>query len=83
MKKLMNKNMRGGRKEGINIYIYKMKIIPTWPRVSLPRFHQTALQNRSGEVGWDKKNSSPTQKLAYKKNFIREIDNFFPFFYVK
>ena len=26
-----------------------MKIIPTWPRASLPRFHQTALQDCSGQ----------------------------------
>ena len=26
-------------------------IIPTWPQASLPRFHQTALQDCSGEVG--------------------------------
>ena len=31
-----------------------MKIIPTWPRVSLPRFHQMALQDCTGEVGEDK-----------------------------
>ena len=31
-----------------------MKIIPTWPRESLPRFHQTALQDCSGKVGYDK-----------------------------
>ena len=28
-----------------------MKIIPTWPRVNLPRFHQMALQDHTGEVG--------------------------------
>ena len=28
-----------------------MKIIPTWPGASLPRFHQTALQDYSSEVG--------------------------------
>ena len=28
-----------------------MKIIPTWPKVSLPRFHQTDLQDRTGHVG--------------------------------
>ena len=28
-----------------------MKIIPTWPKTSLPRFHQTARQNLTGEVG--------------------------------
>ena len=27
-----------------------MKIIPTWSRASLPRFHQTALQDRSAIV---------------------------------
>ena len=27
-----------------------IKIIPTWPRVSLPKFHQTALQNRFGYI---------------------------------
>ena len=27
-----------------------MKIIPTWPRASLSRFHQTALQDRTGEI---------------------------------
>ena len=27
-----------------------MKIIPTWQRVSLPRFHQTALQYRTGRL---------------------------------
>ena len=26
------------------------KIIPTWPRESLPTIHQTALQDCSGEV---------------------------------
>ena len=31
----------------LNNQIYIMKIIPTWRRASLPRFHQTALQNRS------------------------------------
>ena len=31
-----------------------MKIIPTWPRASLPWFHQTALQDRNGKVGEDK-----------------------------
>ena len=31
-----------------------MKIIPTWPRVSLSWFHQTALQDFSGEVDSDK-----------------------------
>ena len=28
--------------------------IPTWPRASLPRFHQTALQDHTGEVGLDR-----------------------------
>ena len=28
-----------------------MKIIPTWLRVSLPRFHQIALQDCFGKVG--------------------------------
>ena len=28
-----------------------MKIIPTWPRASLPRFHQMALQDHSGNAG--------------------------------
>ena len=37
----------------INIYIYIMKIIPTWPRASQPRFHQTALQDCIGEVDKD------------------------------
>ena len=30
------------------IYLYILKIIPAWPRVNLPRFHQTALQGRFG-----------------------------------
>ena len=28
-----------------------MKIIPTWPQASLPKFPQTALRDYSGEVG--------------------------------
>ena len=31
-----------------------MKIIPSWPRVSLPRFHQMVLQDCTGEVDEDK-----------------------------
>ena len=31
------------------MYIMIMKIIPTWPRASLPRFHQTALQDHAGQ----------------------------------
>ena len=27
-----------------------MKIIPTWPRVNLPRFYQTALQDCTGQL---------------------------------
>ena len=47
-----------------------MKIIPTWPRANLPRFPQTALQDCTGEVDYDKihyiglKDTSPTQKLV-------------------
>ena len=26
-----------------------MKIIPTWPRASLPKFHQMALQDRTDQ----------------------------------
>ena len=26
-----------------------MKIIPTWPRMSLPRLHLTALRDRTGQ----------------------------------
>ena len=32
-----------------------MKIIPKWSRASLPSFQQMAVQDCSGEVGWDKK----------------------------
>ena len=28
-----------------------MKITPTWPRASLPSFHQTTLQDYPSEVG--------------------------------
>ena len=28
-----------------------MKIIPTWPRGRLPRFHLTVIQDRTGHVG--------------------------------
>ena len=28
-----------------------IKIIPTWPSASLPRFHQTALQDHIGKMG--------------------------------
>ena len=31
-----------------------MEIMPTWPIASLPRFHQTAFQDRTGERGQDK-----------------------------
>ena len=31
-----------------------MKIVPTWPRASLSWYHQSALQDRTGEVGKDK-----------------------------
>ena len=31
-----------------------MKIIPTWPRLSLQRFHQSAQQDCIGEVSKDK-----------------------------
>ena len=31
--------------------MYIMKIIATWPRASLPRSHQTALQDCYGDVG--------------------------------
>ena len=56
----------------IYIYVYIMKIIRTWPRASLLRFHQTALQDRTGEVGSDKINFLDFSKV--KLATVVEVD---------
>ena len=52
-----------------------MKIIPTWPRVNLPRFHQTTLQDCSVQ-GNPEDQADETQSHEFYPvlfNFIVEI----------
>ena len=60
-----------------------MKIIPTWPRASLPRLHlngsSVVKRVRIKYSLLIKQTPTPKQKLAYKKTFIQETNFFFHF----